>query len=49
MVKLAVEPWNGEQEALLLMDRQKKGDVPPYPYCPLGGDVRANEWSEIDE
>ncbi|SFK68870.1 hypothetical protein SAMN04488498_110189 [Mesorhizobium albiziae] len=48
MVRLTVAPWSGD-EALLMLDRMNKGDVPPYPYHPSGADVRGTDWMTIED
>lgn len=48
MILLALAPWNGGDEALLIMDRMNRGDVPPYPYTPTGADVRGTDWQQIE-
>jgi hypothetical protein len=47
-VRLARAPWNGAEEALLMGDLLKRGDVPDYPYAPSGADVRATDWVALE-
>lgn len=46
-IRLMVEPWNGERERVLIFDRTKKGDVPPFPFSPSGEDVRTDDWETV--
>lgn len=50
MIGLAAAPWHPDQTAaLLVMDREARGDYPPFPYTPTGEDVTANDWSVIND
>lgn len=48
VVALSVVPWNGQDEALVVMDRANKGDVPPFPFTAKGADVRGEDWTIIE-
>ncbi|QKC89949.1 hypothetical protein EB230_17210 [Mesorhizobium sp. NZP2234] len=47
-VRLAICPWNGTDEALVVFDKNKLGDVPPFPFTAKGADVRGDDWHTIE-
>jgi hypothetical protein len=45
---LGVVPWNGQDEALLVKDREGRGDVAPFPFTAKGADVRGEDWIIVE-
>lgn len=43
-IRIMREPWNGEQERLLLFDLFGSEDVTPFPYSLTGEDARTDDW-----
>lgn len=48
-VQILPLPWWPDDEALLLFDWTGAGDVQPFPYTMKGDDIRAEDWSIINE
>ncbi|AZO67645.1 hypothetical protein [Mesorhizobium sp. M6A.T.Cr.TU.016.01.1.1] len=45
---VSVVPWNGVDEALVVFDKNKLGDVPPFPFTAKGADVRGADWLIVE-